>query len=117
MYAGNDVSPDFYVCGFHEYDYLEVNIEIIKVNKSIIKNLQFFIHQHASFSLKREKIIKVKAYLMSKHPCTRRFVHLLALGDDAAGTVTQFSGEGIDSAAAESARTCTKTIVEVSNVS
>ncbi|YAI81975.1 MAG: hypothetical protein ACQJCO_09415 [cyanobacterium endosymbiont of Rhopalodia sterrenbergii] len=61
------------------------------------------------FSLRRGFFIE------TKHFCPRRIVDLVALVDDAEGTVTKSSGEGIGFAT-KSARVCARTIVEISNI-
>ncbi len=114
MYVGNDVSPDFYAWVFPKYDHVAVGTGTMKVNKSLIKDLQAGIRQRASRRLEGGEIIKVEAHPIPEHPRPRRVVGRVALVGDAAGTVTKSSGEGIYFAA-KSARMCAETIVEMSN--
>lgn len=113
MYVGNDVSPDFYAWVFPKYDHVAVGTGTMKVNKSIIKDLQAGIRQRAAKKLAGGEIIKVEAHPIPEHPRPRRVVGRVALVGDAAGTVTKSSGEGIYFAA-KSARMCAETIVEAS---
>ncbi|MGK7932010.1 MAG: geranylgeranyl reductase [Microcystaceae cyanobacterium] len=114
MYVGNDVSPDFYAWVFPKYDHVAVGTGTMKVNKTMIKDLQAGIRQRAAEKLKGGEIIKVEAHPIPEHPRPRRVVGRVALVGDAAGTVTKSSGEGIYFAA-KSARMCAETIVETSN--
>ncbi|ELR97484.1 geranylgeranyl reductase [Gloeocapsa sp. PCC 73106] len=111
MYVGNDVSPDFYAWVFPKYDHVAVGTGTMKVNKSIIKDLQVGIRNRAARKLAGGQIIKVEAHPIPEHPRPRRVVGRVALVGDAAGTVTKSSGEGIYFAA-KSARMCAETIVE-----
>jgi geranylgeranyl reductase len=114
MYVGNDVSPDFYAWVFPKYDHVAVGTGTMKVNKSMIKDLQAGIRTRAAHKLKGGEIIKVEAHPIPEHPRPRRVVGRVALVGDAAGTVTKSSGEGIYFAA-KSARMCAEVIVETSN--
>ena len=114
MYVGKDVSPDFYAWVFPKYDHVAVGTGTMKVNKSLIKDLQAGIRQRAARRLEGGEIIKVEAHPIPEHPRPRRVVGRVALVGDAAGTVTKSSGEGIYFAA-KSARMCAETIVEMSN--
>lgn len=114
MYVGNDVSPDFYAWVFPKYDHVAVGTGTMKVNKSLIKDLQAGIRARAARKLEGGEIIKVEAHPIPEHPRPRRVVGRVALVGDAAGTVTKSSGEGIYFAA-KSARMCAETIVETSN--
>lgn len=114
MYVGNDVSPDFYAWVFPKYDHVAVGTGTMKVNKSLIKDLQTGIRTRAARRLEGGEIIKVEAHPIPEHPRPRRVVGRVALVGDAAGTVTKSSGEGIYFAA-KSARMCAETIVEMSN--
>ena len=114
MYVGKDVSPDFYAWVFPKYDHVAVGTGTMKVNKSLIKDLQAGIRTRAARRLEGGEIIKVEAHPIPEHPRPRRVVGRVALVGDAAGTVTKSSGEGIYFAA-KSARMCAETIVEVSN--
>jgi geranylgeranyl reductase len=111
MYVGNDVSPDFYAWIFPKYDHVAVGTGTMKVNKSLIKDLQAGIRQRAAHKLVGGEIIKVEAHPIPEHPRPRRVVGRVALVGDAAGTVTKSSGEGIYFAA-KSGRMCAETIVE-----
>lgn len=113
MYVGNDVSPDFYAWVFPKYDHVAVGTGTMKVNKSMIKDLQAGIRKRAANRLEGGEIIKVEAHPIPEHPRPRRVVGRVALVGDAAGTVTKSSGEGIYFAA-KSARMCAETIVETS---
>ena len=113
MYVGTDVSPDFYAWVFPKYDHVAVGTGTMKVNKSMIKDLQAGIRQRAAKKLAGGEIIKVEAHPIPEHPRPRRVVGRVALVGDAAGTVTKSSGEGIYFAA-KSARMCAETIVETS---
>jgi len=114
MYVGDDVSPDFYAWVFPKYDHVAVGTGTMKVNKSIIKDLQAGIRTRAAKKLAGGKIIKVEAHPIPEHPRPRRVVGRVALVGDAAGYVTKSSGEGIYFAA-KSGRMCAETIVEFSN--
>lgn len=114
MYVGNDVSPDFYAWVFPKYDHVAVGTGTMKVNKSMIKDLQAGIRQRAARKLEGGKIIKIEAHPIPEHPRPRRVVGRVALVGDAAGYVTKSSGEGIYFAA-KSGRMCAETIVEYSN--
>ncbi len=114
MYVGKDVSPDFYAWVFPKYDHVAVGTGTMKVNKSLIKELQAGIRTRAARRLEGGEIIKVEAHPIPEHPRPRRVVGRVALVGDAAGTVTKSSGEGIYFAA-KSARMCAETIVEMSN--
>ncbi|MDJ0845439.1 MAG: geranylgeranyl reductase [Crocosphaera sp.] len=114
MYVGKDVSPDFYAWVFPKYDHVAVGTGTMKVNKSLIKDLQAGIRARAARRLEGGEIIKVEAHPIPEHPRPRRVVGRVALVGDAAGTVTKSSGEGIYFAA-KSARMCAETIVEMSN--
>ncbi|MDJ0511442.1 MAG: geranylgeranyl reductase [Crocosphaera sp.] len=114
MYVGNDVSPDFYAWVFPKYDHVAVGTGTMKVNKTLIKDLQAGIRTRAARRLEGGEIIKVEAHPIPEHPRPRRVVGRVALVGDAAGTVTKSSGEGIYFAA-KSARMCAETIVEMSN--
>jgi geranylgeranyl reductase len=114
MYVGNDVSPDFYAWVFPKYDHVAVGTGTMKVNKSMIKDLQAGIRTRAAHKLEGGEIIKVEAHPIPEHPRPRRVVGRVALVGDAAGTVTKSSGEGIYFAA-KSARMCAEVIVETSN--
>jgi geranylgeranyl reductase len=114
MYVGKDVSPDFYAWVFPKYDHVAVGTGTMKVNKSIIKDLQAGIRARAARKLEGGEIIKVEAHPIPEHPRPRRVVGRVALVGDAAGTVTKSSGEGIYFAA-KSARMCAEVIVETSN--
>ncbi|MGY6529764.1 MAG: geranylgeranyl reductase [Cyanobacterium sp.] len=114
MYVGNDVSPDFYAWVFPKYDHVAVGTGTMKVNQSMIKDLQAGIRQRAAKRLEGGEIIKVEAHPIPEHPRPRRVVGRVALVGDAAGTVTKSSGEGIYFAA-KSARMCAEVIVETSN--
>lgn len=114
MYVGNDVSPDFYAWVFPKYDHVAVGTGTMKVNKSMIKELQAGIRARAARKLEGGEIIKVEAHPIPEHPRPRRVVGRVALVGDAAGTVTKSSGEGIYFAA-KSARMCAEVIVETSN--
>jgi geranylgeranyl reductase len=114
MYVGNDVSPDFYAWVFPKYDHVAVGTGTMKVNKSLIKDLQAGIRQRAAKRLEGGEIIKVEAHPIPEHPRPRRVVGRVALVGDAAGTVTKSSGEGIYFAA-KSARMCAETLVETTN--
>jgi geranylgeranyl reductase len=114
MYVGDDVSPDFYAWVFPKYDHVAVGTGTMKVNKSIIKDLQAGIRARAAKKLEGGKIIKVEAHPIPEHPRPRRVVGRVALVGDAAGYVTKSSGEGIYFAA-KSGRICAETIVEFSN--
>lgn len=114
MYVGNDVSPDFYAWVFPKYDHVAVGTGTMKVNKSMIKDLQAGIRARAARKLEGGKIIKVEAHPIPEHPRPRRVVGRVALVGDAAGTVTKSSGEGIYFAA-KSARMCAETLVETTN--
>ncbi|MBD2577527.1 geranylgeranyl reductase [Oscillatoria sp. FACHB-1406] len=114
MYVGTDVSPDFYAWVFPKYDHVAVGTGTMKVNKSMIKDLQTGIRTRAARKLEGGKIIKVEAHPIPEHPRPRRVVGRVALVGDAAGTVTKSSGEGIYFAA-KSARMCAETIVETTN--
>jgi geranylgeranyl reductase len=114
MYVGNDVSPDFYAWVFPKYDHVAVGTGTMKVNKTMIKDLQAGIRLRAAKKLTGGEIIKVEAHPIPEHPRPRRVVGRVALVGDAAGTVTKSSGEGIYFAA-KSARMCAETIVETSN--
>lgn len=114
MYVGNDVSPDFYAWVFPKYDHVAVGTGTMKVNKSMIKDLQAGIRARAAAKLEGGEIIKVEAHPIPEHPRPRRVVGRVALVGDAAGTVTKSSGEGIYFAA-KSARMCAETIVEATN--
>ena len=114
MYVGKDVSPDFYAWVFPKYDHVAVGTGTMKVNKSLIKDLQAGIRQRAARKLEGGEIIRVEAHPIPEHPRPRRVVGRVALVGDAAGTVTKSSGEGIYFAA-KSARMCAETIVETSN--
>ena len=114
MYVGNDVSPDFYAWVFPKYDHVAVGTGTMKVNKTLIKDLQAGIRARAARRLEGGEIIKVEAHPIPEHPRPRRVVGRVALVGDAAGTVTKSSGEGIYFAA-KSARMCAETIVEMSN--
>lgn len=114
MYVGNDVSPDFYAWVFPKYDHVAVGTGTMKVNKTMIKDLQAGIRHRAAEKLVGGEIIKVEAHPIPEHPRPRRVVGRVALVGDAAGTVTKSSGEGIYFAA-KSARMCAETIVETSN--
>ena len=113
MYVGQDVSPDFYAWVFPKYDHVAVGTGTMKVNKSIIKDLQAGIRARAARRLEGGEIIKVEAHPIPEHPRPRRVRGRVALVGDAAGTVTKSSGEGIYFAA-KSARMCAETIVEAS---
>lgn len=113
MYVGNDVSPDFYAWVFPKYDHVAVGTGTMKVNKSIIKDLQAGIRARAARKLEGGEIIKVEAHPIPEHPRPRRVVGRVALVGDAAGTVTKSSGEGIYFAA-KSGRMCAEVIVEAS---
>lgn len=114
MYVGTDVSPDFYAWVFPKYDHVAVGTGTMKVNKSLIKDLQAGIRARAARKLEGGKIIKVEAHPIPEHPRPRRVVGRVALVGDAAGYVTKSSGEGIYFAA-KSGRMCAETIVEISN--
>lgn len=114
MYVGDDVSPDFYAWVFPKYDHVAVGTGTMKVNKSIIKDLQAGIRKRAAKRLEGGEIIKVEAHPIPEHPRPRRVVGRVALVGDAAGTVTKSSGEGIYFAA-KSGRMCAEMIVEASN--
>lgn len=114
MYVGNDVSPDFYAWVFPKYDHVAVGTGTMKVNKSMIKDLQAGIRARAAKKLEGGQIIKVEAHPIPEHPRPRRVVGRVALVGDAAGYVTKSSGEGIYFAA-KSGRMCAETIVEFSN--
>ncbi len=114
MYVGTDVSPDFYAWVFPKYDHVAVGTGTMKVNKAIIKDLQAGIRARAAKRLEGGEIIKVEAHPIPEHPRPRRVVGRVALVGDAAGTVTNSSGEGIYFAA-KSARMCAQTIVEATN--
>ncbi|PSF35550.1 geranylgeranyl reductase [Aphanothece hegewaldii CCALA 016] len=114
MYVGTDVSPDFYAWVFPKYDHVAVGTGTMKVNKTMIKDLQAGIRQRAARKLEGGQIIKVEAHPIPEHPRPRRVVGRVALVGDAAGTVTKSSGEGIYFAA-KSARMCAETLVEVTN--
>jgi geranylgeranyl reductase len=114
MYVGTDVSPDFYAWVFPKYDHVAVGTGTMKVNKSLIKNLQAGIRARAARKLEGGSIIKVEAHPIPEHPRPRRVVGRVALVGDAAGYVTKSSGEGIYFAA-KSGRMCAETIVELSN--
>lgn len=114
MYVGTDVSPDFYAWVFPKYDHVAVGTGTMKVNKSLIKDLQAGIRARAAHRLEGGKIIKVEAHPIPEHPRPRRVVGRVALVGDAAGYVTKSSGEGIYFAA-KSGRMCAETIVELSN--
>lgn len=114
MYVGNDVSPDFYAWVFPKYDHVAVGTGTMKVNKSLIKELQAGIRKRAAKKLEGGEIIKVEAHPIPEHPRPRRVVGRVALVGDAAGYVTKSSGEGIYFAA-KSGRMCAETIVELSN--
>jgi geranylgeranyl reductase len=114
MYVGKDVSPDFYAWVFPKYDHVAVGTGTMKVNKSMIKDLQAGIRTRAARRLEGGEIIRVEAHPIPEHPRPRRVVGRVALVGDAAGTVTKSSGEGIYFAA-KSARMCAETIVEVTN--
>ncbi|MBF2078714.1 MAG: geranylgeranyl reductase [Synechococcales cyanobacterium T60_A2020_003] len=114
MYVGTDVSPDFYAWVFPKYDHVAVGTGTMKVNKSLIKNLQAGIRARAARKLEGGSIIKVEAHPIPEHPRPRRVVGRVALVGDAAGYVTKSSGEGIYFAA-KSGRMCAETIVEYSN--
>jgi geranylgeranyl reductase len=114
MYVGNDVSPDFYAWVFPKYDHVAVGTGTMKVNKSLIKDLQAGIRTRAAKKLEGGQIIKVEAHPIPEHPRPRRVVGRVALVGDAAGYVTKSSGEGIYFAA-KSGRMCAETIVEFSN--
>jgi geranylgeranyl diphosphate/geranylgeranyl-bacteriochlorophyllide a reductase len=114
MYVGTDVSPDFYAWVFPKYDHVAVGTGTMKVNKSIIKDLQAGIRARAARKLEGGTIIKVEAHPIPEHPRPRRVVGRVALVGDAAGYVTKSSGEGIYFAA-KSGRMCAETIVELSN--
>lgn len=114
MYVGKDVSPDFYAWIFPKYDHVAVGTGTMKVNKSMIKDLQAGIRERAAHRLEGGQIIKVEAHPIPEHPRPRRVVGRVALVGDAAGTVTKSSGEGIYFAA-KSARMCAEVIIETSN--
>lgn len=114
MYVGTDVSPDFYAWVFPKYDHVAVGTGTMKVNKTMIKDLQAGIRQRAARKLEGGQIIKVEAHPIPEHPRPRRVVGRVALVGDAAGTVTKSSGEGIYFAA-KSARMCAETLIEVTN--
>ncbi len=114
MYVGDDVSPDFYAWVFPKHDHVAVGTGTMKVNKSLIKDLQAGIRTRAAKKLAGGKIIKVEAHPIPEHPRPRRVVGRVALVGDAAGYVTKSSGEGIYFAA-KSGRICAETIVEFSN--
>lgn len=114
MYVGTDVSPDFYAWVFPKYDHVAVGTGTMKVNKTMIKDLQAGIRQRAARKLEGGQIIRVEAHPIPEHPRPRRVVGRVALVGDAAGTVTKSSGEGIYFAA-KSARMCAETLVEVTN--
>jgi geranylgeranyl diphosphate/geranylgeranyl-bacteriochlorophyllide a reductase len=114
MYVGNDVSPDFYAWVFPKYDHVAVGTGTMKINKSMIKDLQAGIRQRAAKKLEGGEIIKVEAHPIPEHPRPRPIRGRVALVGDALGTVTKSSGEGIYFAA-KSGRMCAETIVEASN--
>ncbi|MGF1491494.1 MAG: geranylgeranyl reductase [Microcoleaceae cyanobacterium] len=114
MYVGNDVSPDFYAWVFPKYDHVAVGTGTMRVNQTLIKQLQAGIRARAAHRIEGGKIIKVEAHPIPEHPRPRRVVGRVALVGDAAGTVTKSSGEGIYFAA-KSGRMCAETIVETSN--
>lgn len=114
MYVGTDVSPDFYAWVFPKYDHVAVGTGTMKVNKTMIKDLQAGIRQRAARKLEGGQIIKVEAHPIPEHPRPRRVVGRVALVGDAAGTVTKSSGEGIYFAA-KSSRMCAETLIEVTN--
>ena len=114
MYVGTDVSPDFYAWVFPKYDHVAVGTGTMKVNKSMIKDLQAGIRARAARKLEGGEIIKVEAHPIPEHPRPRRVVGRVALIGDAAGYVTKSSGEGIYFAA-KSGRICAETIVEISD--
>lgn len=114
MYVGDDVSPDFYAWVFPKHDHVAVGTGTMKVNKSMIKDLQAGIRTRAAKKLEGGKIIKVEAHPIPEHPRPRRVVGRVALVGDAAGYVTKSSGEGIYFAA-KSGRMCAETIVEFSD--
>ena len=84
MYAGNDVSTDFYAWVFPKYDHVAVGTGTMQVHKASIKQLQAGIRARAAKKLVGGEIIKVEAHPIPEHPRPRRVVGRVALVGDAA---------------------------------
>ena len=112
MYVGDDVSPDFYGWVFPKYDHVAVGTGTV-VNKTAIKQYQQATRDRARAKTEGGTIIRVEAHPIPEHPRPRRVAGRVGLVGDAAGYVTQCSGEGIYFAA-KSGRMAAEAIVKAS---
>ncbi|KAH0782268.1 hypothetical protein KY290_001866 [Solanum tuberosum] len=112
MYIGNDVSPDFYAWVFPKCDHVAVGTGTIG-SKPYIKSLQCGIKARVKSKIEGGEVIKVEAHPIPQHPRPIRVRGRVALVGDAAGYVTNCSGEGIYFAA-KSGRMCGEAIVKAS---
>merc|ERR1712003_31435 len=110
MYAGDDVSPDFYGWVFPKYDHVGVGTGTV-INKTAIKEYQDAIRYRAGDKIEGGEIMRVEAHPIPEHPRPNRVRDRVALVGDAAGYVTKCSGEGIYFAA-KSGRMCGEAIAQ-----
>ncbi|KAH0765866.1 hypothetical protein KY285_001737 [Solanum tuberosum] len=112
MYIGNDVSPDFYAWVFPKCDHVAVGTGTM-CSKPYIKSFQHGIKARVKSRIKGGEVIKVEAHPIPQHPRPIWVRGRVALVGDAAGYVTNSSGEGIYFAA-KSGRMCGEAIVKAS---